>query len=329
MARVARQGLINLPEINLARRVLVKYQIGPPVDIFSLVARYADVEIISIPFAIDGICLDLKVSGRRPRIFLNKDRVETRMRFTLAHELGHVLIPWHMGAIVDIAEERETVVGSDYWVLEAEANRFASELLMPSEWVAELIAESGNPKAIVEKISAIAKVSRQAATIKMATHLPPGYIYVQLDDDIVISSGRSRGTLAGRPPLGGNLRDLPFFNSYEPICHFEAGSRTYVWWLLPRTVDLPQRPTAKKWRALLEIIVRDISIAPEDQKKFKASINGIIAFANGSVRGTDRSPEAIYAACLQRFYSKPGLQRFVSHAAFSEFISNRIDDLLN
>jgi hypothetical protein len=40
-----------------------------------------------IPFGVDGICLDLKVPGKRPTVLINADQPPRRKRFTLAHEV--------------------------------------------------------------------------------------------------------------------------------------------------------------------------------------------------------------------------------------------------
>jgi hypothetical protein len=83
--------LIAYPELNLARRLLEKYHLQLPVDIGALTGLYSTVEILALPLDIDGVCFNLKVSGKRLKIFVNDTRPRRRKRFTLAHELGHVL----------------------------------------------------------------------------------------------------------------------------------------------------------------------------------------------------------------------------------------------
>lgn len=55
----------------------------------------------------------------QPIIFLNKRRTSDRLRFNLAHELGHFVLHWRK----IVSEERDK---------EKEANEFASEFLMPT-----------------------------------------------------------------------------------------------------------------------------------------------------------------------------------------------------
>jgi Zn-dependent peptidase ImmA (M78 family) len=93
--------LNNIPEINLARRVLEKYNLEPPINVLELATRYAKVEAFPFSLSIDGVSLHIKSKGRRATIIINENRPATRRRFTLAHEIGHILIPWHIGTIVD------------------------------------------------------------------------------------------------------------------------------------------------------------------------------------------------------------------------------------
>jgi Zn-dependent peptidase ImmA (M78 family) len=131
---------------------------------FPLAKEYASVEKINIPFDFDGIAI--KPRGEKPRILLNlQNTTPQRMRFTLAHELGHVIIPWHLGMIIEQdVGRRPTIQQNDSQ--EAEANRFASELLMPSDWVRKAVDDYDEPQGVVDHIRVNAKVSFQAAIIR-------------------------------------------------------------------------------------------------------------------------------------------------------------------
>ena len=133
-----------LPEIRLAQRLIERRGLCPPIDVESILNEYATVQYVEFPVQIDGLCLGLKAVGMKPTVLLNKHSHLTRRRFTLAHELGHVLIPWHIGSIID---EIDVTGFSDdnYYAIEVEANRFASELLMPSDWVKAQIISCENP----------------------------------------------------------------------------------------------------------------------------------------------------------------------------------------
>lgn len=103
-----------------ARAVRAGWQLGngPIVDL----TRYIEASGILIVQAdfgaadIDGFTL--RPVGMKPIIFLNGNRQPDRMRFSLAHEFGHVVLhPFPDDA------------------MEAEANEFAAELLMPRDGI--------------------------------------------------------------------------------------------------------------------------------------------------------------------------------------------------
>ena len=70
------------------------------------------------------------------RILVNASEVETRQRFTVAHELGHWVCQVLEGRDVPIYCRAEEIgVDPEAKALEREANVFAAELLMPEEAV--------------------------------------------------------------------------------------------------------------------------------------------------------------------------------------------------
>jgi Zn-dependent peptidase ImmA (M78 family) len=80
---------------------------------------------------LSGVC-ELSEEGTA-RIFVNPDEPETRQRFTVAHELGHIVL----GHVQRGAQLRDALGRYDTLQLpiETAANRFAAELLMPEEAV--------------------------------------------------------------------------------------------------------------------------------------------------------------------------------------------------
>jgi Zn-dependent peptidase ImmA (M78 family) len=104
---------------EIAAAVRQRWQIprGPIKDLTKLVE---DSGIIIVPFnfgtpLIDGFC-QFSCDGLPPLIFINNQQPKDRYRFSLAHEMGH-LVMHH----------------TPHPEQEIEANRFASELLMPSK----------------------------------------------------------------------------------------------------------------------------------------------------------------------------------------------------
>lgn len=82
-----------------------------------------------------------------------------RKRFTVGHELGHYLLPWHRQttfrctaeSIKDTAPDVKAARGAE---MEAEANAFSSELLMPTASFKKLQRSFGEPD--IEQVARLA-----------------------------------------------------------------------------------------------------------------------------------------------------------------------------
>ena len=154
-------------EEKLAQKVLKKYGLVPPYDIMDLVNKKAIIAFHTFPFQADGITVDIK--SHKPRIYIN-DALgisKTRQKFTIAHELGHIFLPWHKGTIASDINEYNFSAHSMYKDMEAEANRFASELLMPTNWIVNILDQNIPFEARLERILQDAGVSLEAALIKI------------------------------------------------------------------------------------------------------------------------------------------------------------------
>jgi len=298
----------------------------PPIDVAALIRSYADLHIVPLPFDFDGLCIDLKVPGRRPKVIVNSTRSDERVRFTLAHELGHLLIPWHVGSIVDRTAMERAEEDYDYWFLEAEANRFASELLMPSAWVSEIAAACDSPLEALSRVRVEARTSKQAATLKLIQCMPPNYVMAQTIDGIIVTSQSSPGTAADVPPKGSLLGSDPY-----PYATGRWRTSNYYWWSLAvRDAPVP-RDAAGVWRQVLDQILEDCGVTDAEEKRaLKASINGIVASVNNPTRRG--SAGAIYAAGLQRLYARatddPRIAALLKHPLRDEFLALRIAEFV-
>lgn len=101
-------------------------------------------DIIEIkPITVSGfegglITTDDKSSGC---ILINENSSAQRQRFTISHELGHYLNPWHtVGSGENFMCSKKDMVAAQYKPndsrpkMEVEANQFAAELLMPAKF---------------------------------------------------------------------------------------------------------------------------------------------------------------------------------------------------
>lgn len=96
--------------------------------------------------------------GDSALIVINESRAVVRQRFSVAHELGHLVMGHGAAGFVGglLLEGRR-----EKWK-EVHANRFASELLMPEVHLAQFRASLTS-----EKLSRICHVSEEAARIRL------------------------------------------------------------------------------------------------------------------------------------------------------------------
>lgn len=313
--------------VRFAQRLTAKYKLALPVDVRSMLVHYAEVVEATIPIkGVDGVCLNLKVPGKKPRVILNSSNPPLRKRFTEAHELGHIVIPWHKGTIVDHLDPAHVVSNDDYWLFEEEANQFAAELLMPSTWIADLIESISDLSKAHKRICERCEVSALAASRRLSSLLPENIVFVCERNDEVEFSGRTKDTLANAPTWNTRF-DAASFAYAESHFVSTLGSRRLHWWILPDKVNETSNDP-RQWREILDTIVKDIGIDAEDQKRFKMSVNGVLSAANSAVKrhGTHTTASVI-AACLQRFHDRDDLRSFAGHPNFMDFVIKRATEL--
>jgi Zn-dependent peptidase ImmA (M78 family) len=114
----------------------------------------------------------IREPGRPPIIGVESDATPGRKRFTLAHELGHLILhneAYHVDTRFFLRNELSTRAES---AMEIEANQFASNLLMPS-WMLKVSVER-QPFDVEESAVELASeynVSVQAMTLRLARFL--------------------------------------------------------------------------------------------------------------------------------------------------------------
>lgn len=166
------------PEEKIAQKVFKKFKLTLPVDVEGLVKHLADVDSEEMPFDVDAIVLN-EEGCEKPLILLNSNKNKSllRKRFTLSHELGHLFIPWHTGTILCHTDIKTVLSDHFFKEIEKEANRFASELLMPSFFIKTVLEQYDNLQDIMEAIYTTCQVSLYAVCLRIASFLEPGYIY--------------------------------------------------------------------------------------------------------------------------------------------------------
>jgi Zn-dependent peptidase ImmA (M78 family)/DNA-binding XRE family transcriptional regulator len=138
-------------QVAQALRIFWKLPSGPVDNVTELIER-AGVIVIEHEFGSEKVdATSVNVDGLPPLIFINRNMSGDRWRFTLAHELGHLIM--------------HTV---PHPKIEEEADRFASEFLMPAADVGRFLTHLSLSRAA--QLKPYWKVS-MAALIVRAKHL--------------------------------------------------------------------------------------------------------------------------------------------------------------
>lgn len=332
MAEKDRTSPCLRPEEKLAKLLLSRRDLTPPIAIESIIQEYADLEEDHLPASCDAVLIRNPPGRSRPLIVLDKLTIGTRMRFTLAHEFGHLMIPWHIGTMSCHTDRLGSLSDELYTATEAEANRFAAQFLMPTDWLVGMIEGAQSVREMIERVS-VAKTSIAAISIALCRVLPLGYAFAQVDDDgFVLLSSASAGTKP-RPPSRGQLIEMSNYDSFARSREvFEGSGTTLYWWAF----DPPKEPArfavlvaTTDPRASAEIladIMRELDLGAEGIRLQK-SIAGLIGAANNPLTMT--TAEELHAALLNRFSREDCCGSPIAlHPDFRLFLSKKAQEIV-
>lgn len=155
-------------EINgLAKTILEGLELQVPVELETAVSRLGGKLRLESQMAGRMEAL-IRKSEERFEIVLSDSKPETRRRFSIAHELGHLFL--HMGYLLDPDTWASTEDYRDavyyrfgHSVEELEANEFAAAFLMPQEEFESVVKScTKNGKCSIERVGNHFKTSREA-----------------------------------------------------------------------------------------------------------------------------------------------------------------------
>lgn len=302
------------PEEKMASRVLAIRKLTPPFDLDQLATEYGELEYIPLPFGVDGITIGIG-SATKPGILINTSAPTTRQKFTLAHEIGHIVIPWHTGTIVSHLSPRQ--VDSAYMQMETEANRFAAELLMPSNWLVDEFQRAENVEQYFRSVLTQAGASKEATLNKILRPLAQPVVCIQIDGSSRALSARRSQTAPHLPELG-TLVDSETFQTDCRFERFEIDGQLYMSWLfVGRDIqEIDRRP----WRDVYAQILDDTGM-----KQYLQSINAILAAAYNKHKAQDE-PE-ICGAIIRAFADRKAYQSVFEHSLFEQYVIKRVKEL--
>jgi hypothetical protein len=251
----------------------------------------------------------------------------------MAHELGHVIQAWHIGDVACIpvqadfdaaplgpAPSNGLLSASRINEQEAEANRFASSLLVPRRFFEELAEES-----MSDAISALncAEVSAIAAILALAKSLLPGFWFLVDEDEDgfrdVISSGTQEPAGGPRKSRVAKLRD----GSYDFGETF-VSNRRILWFQLAAQTEFAIPDDA---RGTTEILRSALMQSGDDSARTRLSrtINGVVG---GMLSKGERAQTASQALAVleHRFSSDPKLQYLLEIPDFRLYLKRKAAD---
>lgn len=150
---------------KLAGMIADRYSLTVPVDLTPLMNEVCTLEKRA-DLDVDGYTI---LDCKPPKMVLRADVYPRRERFTIAHELGHILIPWHNGRSTYADRKRKA---SYLDRNEIEADTFAAELLLPRKWLAQYLQESSGKllQQQIYEITEMADVSVLACIRSLQQH---------------------------------------------------------------------------------------------------------------------------------------------------------------
>jgi Zn-dependent peptidase ImmA (M78 family) len=155
--------------VREAREIIRAHQTQTPVQMVKL-AEALGAEVYKVAEwkeSISGMILRNKNAdnrdGKHYKIYVNANHSWERRRFTIAHEIAHMVL--HTNLIGDSLQDDGLYRSGLSNALEAQANNFAADILMPWHLINE--AMDSTPDASVGKLADIFEVSKSAMSIRL------------------------------------------------------------------------------------------------------------------------------------------------------------------
>jgi Zn-dependent peptidase ImmA (M78 family) len=169
--------------VRMARQLIAGRKFKDFVPVEELAQEHAVVVQEAMPDDISGMLVPLPSvpNGKKWAIAVNAGHARVRQRFTIAHELGHLLMHRYTSPHADNKFQvrfRDETSSAGSVREEVEANQFAAELLMPEHLIKQAAArfsfdlgDDTTDGAAVAKLTRLAKrlqVSVQALSFRIA-----------------------------------------------------------------------------------------------------------------------------------------------------------------
>jgi hypothetical protein len=304
------------PATCCAATVVGRFALKPPVDVQALAENYCDIEYAAWPHKCDAITVGL--GHRRPQVFLRKNNAgRRRQRFTVGHELGHVIIPWHLGSIECVPDRPplEMPSGGDQ---ESEAHRFAGALLVPRSFIDQHADHQVG--AAVEALNET-DISAFAAVLSLSRNLLPGFCFLveenQEQPTLIKSSGTITPTLTEGKSQEAQIHALAYDNGEVVV-----SDRRILWFQLAAPVSFSLPEDGRTTTQLLNDSIAQAQ-GKRGDRTLAMRINGIVG---GLLSKEERAESAAAALSVLEYRfttSHPELQHFMVLADFRIYLRRK------
>jgi Zn-dependent peptidase ImmA (M78 family) len=140
----------------------------------------------------DGALLRIRDAQRGYVVINSRIREESRRRFTLAHEIGHFVLPGQQEVSAPCKQQKIENWDADLYRPELEANRFAAEILMPRGLMAEFVQSVPSFESI-RSIAQMCGTSLTASAVRLITLTPHRAAVVWSQNQKILWSKLSEG----------------------------------------------------------------------------------------------------------------------------------------
>ena len=257
--------------LNQKTNELLQAASGPPTDLDKFGRALGVVEVERRELKVDGMVLP---KGKGYKVILNSKK-PARRRFSLAHELGHIIV--ESGSL---ATPRFRGAPPSHKQLENLCDRIAAEILMPEESFREHMEQVGLELTAVPRLALVFDTSIESTAIRFTDFLPfPAVISKwsissgQLTHSWSHSNGRCRPYRYGMPK-GNKAKHV---SESGPLRAFKSSSVVRTEEPLMRTQS-SMRGEKYRW---MKFPTESLAIGPQDYRYVLA-----LSRVEGTERGT-------------------------------------------
>lgn len=305
-----------------AETLVERLDLSPPVDIEALLSDRAVVQRVSWPFGdVDAVVHGLGGSFK-PSVFYRATDNPLRERFTLAHELGHVLLPWHLPS-ANCVSGTGSMEDVELFGQEQEADIFASCILLPDRWLLSLVRESRDDGTSLLRAVESAQVTTVAALIALRRVLLAGWAFSAYGGNQVVAS---MGTVLPDSALDGpDLNGLKKESKAWGTAILNGHS--LAWFRMMANDDMPD--PAVDSRSDRELLTEAIALREPDQEereRLEQVCNGIVG---GSLRVAARRPaEETFNVLRYKFEQSPN-RNLLDEPEFTTWLARKATAIQN